>query len=461
MSASARPRRHDDDAPAAVRRRIDAGDAAAAAELARTALERGDLPAEERNELRYALAVALRLARDTDAALETLAGLIGDAPDHARAWQERGHCHLAANRPDDAAQSFGRAARANPGLAVSWRALAELRQRLGDKRGAEYAQAQYRYLQSLPRAVAGAIELAHDGRLELAGDACRAHLRSHPRDVEGLRVLADIALRIGVYDEAHFLLESALELEPGHLAARSDFLKVLNRQGRYAEALREARRLVSAQAENPVFRLALANAEVSAGELDAGIDELRAVVEKAPNRAAAEILLGHALKTRGDRDDAVSAYRAAARHSPATGEAYWSLANVKTYRFDDAELAHIETRAEAPELPTDDRIAFRFAAGKAREDRGDDDRAFAHYRRGNELKRQTLGYSADVTSNLVDAQIETCTAALFERLAGAGFSDPAPIFIVGLPRAGSTLIEQILASHSKVDGTMELHNVLA
>ncbi len=199
----------------------------------------------------------------------------------------------------------------------------------------------------------------------------------------------------------------------------------------------------------------------AAGWLDEGIALYREILDSDPGRSELHLLTGHARKTVGAFDDAIESYRQAYRRRPDFGDAFWSLANTKTYRFSDGEIRHIKRYEQAGNIAGDDRIHLCFAAGKALEDRADYDASFAYYERGNALKMTENRYKAEVNENRAAAQVETCTRELFESRPGVGFDCPDPIFIVGLPRAGSTLLEQILASHSLVDGTMELHDILA
>jgi tetratricopeptide (TPR) repeat protein len=209
-----------------------------------------------------------------------------------------------------------------------------------------------------------------------------------------------------------------------------------------------------------VYRLALANALTGLGRFEEGIALYEDCLEQSLNKAGTLLLLGHARKAIGDIAGAVAAYEEAGRLKPDYGDAYWSLANTKTYRFSDDAIEHMRRSESDKRFARDDRIHFSFAAGKAFEDIGDYAASFACYERGNALKSQQTGYDPDNTSAMVDAQIAHCTRSLFEERGGMGCDAPDPVFILGMPRAGSTLLEQILASHSRVDGTLELHNIL-
>jgi tetratricopeptide (TPR) repeat protein len=411
-------------------------------------------------EARYMLAVARRYNRDLDGALETLDELLLDQPEFGRAYQERGHTLLALNRPEAATRAFSRAVELNPGLMASWKALINLHAGEGRNREADFARSQFEYLEGLPPELRGVIDLLHEDKLFKAERLCRQFLRRNRHHVDAMRLLAEIGMRLRVYDDAEFLLESCVELAPDSLRARGDYVKILNRKGKFLKALEQADILQAAQPANPAWGLARASALSGLGRFDEAIRCYADGLRRSANKAGVHVMLGHAHKAIGHADAAIAAYRAACEQRPDYGDAFWSLANTKTYRFDDGELEHIRKTEAGKQLAVDDRIHLCFAAGKALEDRGEYESSFKYYARGNALKLARTGYNPDNTARLVDEQIETCTADLFAQRSDLGCDAPDPIFILGLPRAGSTLLEQILASHSRVDGTMELHELL-
>ncbi|MEM8725932.1 MAG: sulfotransferase, partial [Pseudomonadota bacterium] len=213
--------------------------------------------------------------------------------------------------------------------------------------------------------------------------------------------------------------------------------------------------------DNPLFQSRLAIECIQVGQYERAFDLFDRVLEKLPNDHATLTSRGHGLKTTGRQDEAIASYRAAIAVKPDHGDAYYALANLKTYRFEDSEIAAMREQAEQSDLAFMDRVHLAFALGKALEDRGDYEASFSSYDEGNRLKRAQTRYSADRMSEELERQRETCTPELFEKQAGKGHTAPDPIFILGLPRAGSTLLEQILASHSQIDGTLELPNILA
>lgn len=431
------------------------GDFAAALAVIETA---DDAPASERHYLR---AVCQRYLGQLDEALATLDALQHEHPEHARSWQERGHLERRRGQPQAALAAFQEAVRLNPGLMASWRLLAELESRHGSAERAELARRQAQRLAELPRELVTVTSLMHDGRLYKAERICRAFLQQHPQHVEAMRLLAQLGLALNVLDDAEFLLESALAFEPDNAFVRYDYVTVLARRQKFAQALEQAGQLRQAQPGNPSFEMAYANQCMAAGHFDQALAVYDQVLASLPDHPGVHLSRGHALKTTGDRAGAIAAYRAAARSRPAFGDAWWSLANLKTYRFDADELDRMRELEAGSGIARVDRYHLCFALGKALEDQAEYAESFQYYQRGNALKSEEVRYQPEVLSREMRAQEEICTPEFFASRAQLGFDVPDPIFIVGLPRAGSTLIEQILASHSQVDGTLELPNVLA
>jgi len=413
------------------------------------------------DEALYLAAVCQRYLGRLDKALETLSRLREQAPDHARGWQESGHTHR--KRGDErAAVSFYReAVRLNAALIASWRALAELEQQVGSVDRAELARRQVKRLSELPKELVSVTSLINEGRLYKAERICRAFLQANPQHVEGMRLLADLGLRLNVLDDAEFLLESALEFEPDNAFVRFDYVTVLARRQKFAAALEQAARLRQAQPGNPSFEMAYANQCMAVGDFDEALSVYDKVLEQLPDHAGVHLSRGHALKTIGDSDGAVAAYRAASQARPEFGDAWWSLANLKTYRFSPQEMDRMREQEDRKDISRVDRYHLCFALGKALEDRAEYAESFSYYSRGNELKGEELRYDPERISQEAVAQERVCTPTFFAERSSVGHPAPDPIFVVGLPRAGSTLIEQILASHSQVDGTLELPNVLA
>ncbi len=409
----------------------------------------------------YLLAVSARYGQDHDGAQAALDQLTRTHPAYARGHQEQGH--LAAERGARAAAltAYERAVALNPALTASWTALARLYTEQGDAVQARRAEAQAARLAALPPELVSVTSFLHEGRLLKAEQLCRAYLKRQPQDGEAMRLLARLGVQLHVLDDAEFLLESCLAFQPDNVLARIDYVDVLQRRQKFGQALDQVDHLLARDPDNPAFQTLRANACMAVGDYDAALNLFDGVLTKATDPAPLHLSRGHALKTVGRREEAVAAYRAAYQTRPDFGDAFWSLANLKTYQFTDAELTQMRDQVEAPETALADRYHLCFALGKAYEDRGAYDPAFAYYANGNALKKTELRYSADRMDAELARQADVCTKTLFEARKGQGHDAPDPIFIVGLPRAGSTLVEQILASHSEVDGTLELPNILA
>lgn len=409
----------------------------------------------------YMAAVAARYLGRLDEAAGHLRALHSAMPEYGRAWQEEGHLALARGDTVGALPAFVRATRFNPALEASWREQARLHAEAGRPAEAGAAEAQRARIASLPRELLAVTNHLAEGRLVRAEEICRHYLRANPKNVEGMRLLAKIGIELGILDDAEFLLDSAVEFSPDDVQLRLDYIDALRRRQKSAEAKEQAELLHMRDPANPLFQSRLAIECIQTGEYDRGLALFDQVLEKLPNDPASLTSRGHALKTKGDRAEAEASYAAAIAAKPDHGDAYYALANLKTYRFTDKELSAMQEQAARRDLAFMDRVHLAFALGKAFEDRGDYEASFKHYDEGNALKRAQTRYSADAMTNEMARQREWCTAELFEKHQGAGHTASDPIFILGLPRAGSTLLEQILASHSQIDGTLELPNILA
>jgi tetratricopeptide (TPR) repeat protein len=411
----------------------------------------------------YLLALAQRQQHRLRDALATLEQLERHHPAFSRLFQERGHCYLALKDAPRAIAAYRRAVELNTTLAATWSMLEGLYRMLGDARNAAFAATQVATLKALPLPVMTATNLYCDGDLVAAEDIIRAFLLEHGDHIEAMRLLARIGIDHEVYDDAELLLAAVLERKPEYTAARHEYAWVLMGRHKYREALAELDRLITGDPENRAFRTLRATATVGLGQHEAALELYRTLIKEAPaeGREAADLHLSaaHALKTLGRQTEAIEEYGAAARARPGFGDAWWSLANLKTYRFSDAELERMHAAESAAGTSVVDRYHLCFALGKAYEDRGDYAESWRCYERGNALKRAESRYRPEPVERNTANQQKVCTREFFRERAACGVASNEPIFVLGLPRSGSTLIEQIVASHSQVDGTQELANV--
>ena len=301
----------------------------------------------------------------------------------------------------------------------------------------------------------------HDNRLHDAEPILKAHLKRDPFDVAAIRMLAELAGRIGRYNDAENLLVRAVELAPSFIAARSNLAMLLHRQGRSAAALKELEHIAAMDSANAVNPNLKAAALGRIGEYDEAIAIYQQVLQAPNANPKVWMSFGHVLKTVGRTADSVAAYRKALESAPGLGEVWWSLANLKTVRFDDADIAAMEASLACNDVSEQDAFHLHFSLGKAYEERKCAEQAFGHYEKGNVLRRQSLPYDSGDTHQQVKRAKQLYTPEFLVSRQGQGHPAPDPIFILGMPRAGSTLIEQILASHSMVEGTMELPDIPA
>ncbi|WP_296677172.1 tetratricopeptide repeat-containing sulfotransferase family protein [Novosphingobium sp.] len=309
-----------------------------------------------------------------------------------------------------------------------------------------------------PRLIEAAAAL-NANELSRAEPLLRQHLKADPFDVYAIRMLAELAGRIGRLRDAETLLRRALEIAPGFTAARSNLALLLHRQNREAEALNELDLVSREEPDDPSHATLRAAVAGRIGEFDEALALYEDILSREHSPAPIWLSYGHTLKTVGRLDDGIAAYRTAIAKRPGFGEAWWSIANLKTARMDAADRAAIETALGDQGISADDRYHLHFALAKSLEDSGQAAAAFDHYLEANRLRRCELPYDAADTARAVDRIIELFTPEFVARRKGQGCQAPDPVFIVGMPRAGSTLVEQILSSHSMVEGTMELPDI--
>jgi len=413
----------------------------------------------ENRDLILIQAVSLRQTMRIADALAVLDRLEKLQPRYSQMHQQRGLCFVALKDAPNAIKSLLQAVNINPALPQSWKMLEGLYRLTGNPRSAETATAHVATLKALPPEVVTATSLFSDGDIAPAEQITRAFLLRHGDHPEAMRLLAKIGVAHGVLDDAEILLEAALMLAPQHRAARFEYADVLVKRQKYAQAREQIEQLLKLDPKNLDYRSHAATIAVGLGEHDKAIVLYRELLAEVPGNPDVHLWSAHALKTVGRVPEAIEDYRAAAAARPSFGDAYWSLANLKTYRFGDDEIERMRIEEAAPGTALVDRYHLCFALGKAFEDRREFAQSWAYYERGNALKRSESRYRPELVETNTRRQKEICTRAFFSRRAGWGAADADPIFILGLPRSGSTLLEQILASHSQVEGTQELPDI--
>ena len=370
----------------------------------------------------YLLAEALARQDKSESAIAALKSLVASVPNHEAAWRALGDQY-----------TFG-----------------------GDSEAADAAYARHLKASANDPVLRSAASALCDNKLNAAERTLRDFLKTHPTDVGAMRMLAEVGARLGRYEDAEKLVARAVSLAPGFDAARANYATILHRQSKSAEALEQVELLLEKDPRNPAYRNLQAAVLARLGETGRrAIEAYESVLCAHPKQPKAWMSLGHTLKTAGRQKDAVEAYRKSIGLLPGLGEAYWSLANLKTFRFSPEDIAAMQAELARDTLTEEDRYHLHFALGKALEDTEDFARSFEQYDKGNALRRQSLDYRADEISTMVRRQRAFFTADCLNARAGMGSQAPDPLFVVGLPRSGSTLVEQILSSHSAIEGTME------
>ena len=408
----------------------------------------------------YYLAVCQRKAKDHVAALSTLNKLKLSHPQYGRAFQEEGHTLSVSGNSQAAGEAFEKAVALNPALIASWKSLVLFYNDQAQKDKASRAMQHAHALSQLPPQLLTVTSLIYENKLYVAEQLCRQFLRQQAKNVEAMRLLAEIGSKLQILDDAEFLLESCVAFEPDYDRARMDYVQVLHKRQKFQKALQQATQLHTSNPDNIAYEIALASENQAVGDFDQALAIYQRVIARKPNAHTVHSARGHALKTIGRTSDAIQSYRAAYEAKPDYGDAYWSLANLKTYQFTEQELTDMRQQEQLASTSQNDRAQLCFSLGKALEDRQQFAESFSFYERGNRLKQEQGQYRPERIAADVKTQKELFDADFFTRHEGSGCPSSAPIFVVGLPRAGSTLLEQILASHSQIDGTMELANII-
>lgn len=401
------------------------------------------------------------LARDPALAAEQANEILRAVGPHPAATLMLGLALDRCGRGDEALVALRRAVKLDPALPRAWLALADHLFAAGDKPAADAAYNEHVRRSSRDPALMRAGAALANGRIPEAEALLREHLHRAPTDVAAIRMFAELGARLGRHEDAEQLLARCLELAPGFHAARQHYALVLYRANKPTEALAEVETLLRMDPRNPAYRNLQAVVLCRIGDYAPALEIYDALLREHPGHTKIWMSYGHALKTVGRQEDAIAAYRRCTALEPAFGEAWWSLANLKAFRFTDDDLAMMRRQLESEALAVEHRFHLEFALGKALEDAKEHAASFGHYDRANTLRRGTIHYQPEDNTARVRKIKRTYTREFFAERAGAGCDAPDPIFIVGMPRAGSTLIEQILSSHSAIEGTMELPEIIS
>ena len=407
----------------------------------------------------YYLSLCSRYSKKYNEALVILNNVIKIDPSYARAYQEFGHNYFKLNDYKMSLKSYLRAVRYNPTLHASWLGILGIKN--VEQNIIDLATQNVLYLKNLPPELKSVSSFIYEGKYKKADHLCRDFLKNHPHHIEAMRLLAKIGKELHVYDDSEFLLESCLMFDKDNFDVALDYIDVLIKRQKYAKALEEAEKLYTKDKDNLRFMIAYAVTLQQTNKQEEALELYNKILNIDKKNPEILVSKGHLQKTFGDLKGSIDSYKKSYKIDQYYGDAYWSLANLKTYQFNDEEIMQLEKMTQDEFINDNEKIYMSFALGKAFEDRGEYDKSFTNYQNGNSLKKEFTKFDLKLFDEECKNQKEVCTRDLFDSKANWGLETKEPIFVLGLPRVGSTLIEQILASHSMVEATHELPNILA
>lgn len=435
---------------------LTAGDAVMAEKICRRTIK--EVSNSDPN-IQVLLCVALIRQGRSGSAVKRLKHILRSFPDFPPAVEELGNALLAQNKPDQAIDAFQQALKINPENAAVMIKLGKIYSKLGRKDEANEMYQSALALEPTKERVATAAQAFARGQTEEAEKICRQVLREHPNEVDAMRLLASIANKLEQRDDAIILLERAVELKPKFAGAWADLAETYTESEKFGEALDAVQRVIKLQPNMPFGHMIRGSILGKKDDHEGAINAFKEALEIEPEHIGSNMGLGNTLKTIGRYDEAVKSYKKCIEAQPLFSEAYWSLANLKTYSFDDDEIKNMEKHVQSQDLTPASKAFFHIAIANAKEKQMKYGEAWYHFHTGNELRRTSEIYDSVTTQVTHDALIETFDEEFVNSTKGSGCQSDAPIFILGLPRSGSTLIEQILASHSRVEGTRELPDI--
>ena len=409
----------------------------------------------------YLAAVCSRYLKNYDDSKKYIERLLSKAPDMGRAYQELGHLNRDMGNGENAIAHYRQACELNPALLSSWKALYDYFKRNNNKPAADHAFMQMNTLQSIPSILLYISQILNEGKLGIAEEKCREFLKKNPTNTFAMSLLSQIADRLGYFDDAEFLLENAVKFNPNDGELRMKYAMILRKKQKFAKTMEQVNILCEKFPENLSYQAQKASEIMQNGDHNGAINLFDDILQKNPYNFSVFTSKGHAQKTLGKTEQAIKSYQSAYKVKQDHGEAFFSLSNLKTYTFTKNELDIMRQQLKRVDLTLKDKAYFHFALAQGCEVVGEYDEAFFHLDCGNKIKNKQSKYSIEKMDRELQAQIDVCNEPFFEKQGNGGHETKDPIFILGLPRSGSTLIEQILASHSMIDGTLELPNILS
>ncbi len=426
-----------------------------------SALESNLIKQPKHVECLYLASVCSRYLKNYSDAKKYLDSLLKINPDMGRAYQELGHLNRIEGNLNKASTYYRQACELNPALIASWNYLHIFFSKNKNKEAADHAKKQIDKLNSLPNVLLYITQILNEGKLGIAEEKCREFLKKNPTNTYAMSLLADIADRLGHFDDTEILLENAVKFNPNDGEIRLKYALILRKKQKFAKTMEQVNILCEKFPNNLSYQSHRASEIMQNGDHEKAVKLFNEILKKSPHNFNALTSKGHALKTLGKTSSAILSYQSAYKKKPDHGEAFYSLANLKTYSFEKFEINKMREQLQRVDLTLKDRAYFHFALAQACEMINEYDEAFLNYEKGNKIKNGQSRYSIERMDEELQAQIDVCDDLFFNEMGKGGHDTKDPIFILGLPRAGSTLIEQILASHSMIDGTLELPNILS
>ena len=426
-----------------------------------SSLESNLLKQPKHIECLYLASVCSRYLKNFSDAKKYLDSVLQINPDMGRAYQELGHLNRIEGNLNRAVAYYRQACELNPALIASWNYLYAFFRKNNNKEASDHAKRQIDKLNSLPNILLYISQILNEGKLGIAEEKCREFLKKNPTNTYAMSLLADIADRLGHFDDTEILLENAVKFNPDDGDIRMKYALILRKKQKFTKTMEQVNILCEKFPDNLSYQSHRASEIMQNGDHEKAVKLFNKILKKSPHNFNALTSKGHALKTLGKTNSAILSYQSAYKKKSDHGEAFYSLANLKTYTFKDSEISKMREQLKRVDLTLKDRAYFHFALAQACETVGEYDEAFLNYEKGNKIKNEQSRYSIEKMDQELQAQIDVCDDLFFNEMGTGGCETKDPIFILGLPRAGSTLIEQILASHSMIDGTLELPNILS